>query len=74
MAEEIKPITTEDLVKSQASYKGNSQSDLVEIEIIKDGSFYVKGDKDSVHPTTAAIMKAKGLIKTYKGEKSDKAE
>jgi len=71
MAEETKgakAITTNEIVKSQASYKGNSQSDLVEITIVKDGSFYKKGDKDKVHPTTAAIFKAKGLIDSYKGE------
>lgn len=56
-------MTTETLQKSQAEYKGNSHFDNVDVEIIKDGSFYKKGDKDSVHPTTAAILKAKGLIK-----------
>lgn len=73
MAEEskAKAITKDELVKSQTAYKGNSQSDLVAIEIIQDGSFYKKGDKDNVHPTTAAILKKKGLIKTYKGDKSD---
>ena len=54
--------------ESQASYKGNSHFDLVEIEIVKEGSFYRVGQKDSVHPTLAAILKEKGLIKSYKGE------
>lgn len=54
--------------KAQADYKGNSHFDLVEIEIVKDGDFYKKGDKDSVHPTLAAILKQKGLISSYKGE------
>lgn len=54
--------------KSQSAYKGNSHFDLVEVEIVKDGDFYVKGQKDTVHPTLAAILKQKGLIKSYKGE------
>lgn len=54
--------------KAQADYKGNSHFDLVEIVIVKDGDFYVKGQKDSVHPTLAAILKQKGLITSYKGE------
>lgn len=67
MADE-KKVTKDAIIKSQADYKGDSQSDVVDIEIVKDGSFYKKGDKDSVHPTTAAILKAKGLIDSYKGE------
>lgn len=54
-----------EIVKSQADYKGKSHFDLVEIEIIKDGSYYKKGDKDKVHPSLAAILKAKGLIGDY---------
>ena len=54
------------IIKSQANYKGNSMHDLVEVTIIADGSFYKKGDTDKVHPTTAEILKAKGLIKDYK--------
>jgi hypothetical protein len=54
-----------EIVKSQADYKGNSHFDLVEVVIIKDGSFYTKGDKDKVHPSLAAILKAKGLIGDY---------
>lgn len=54
--------------KAQADYKGNSHFDLVEVEIVQDGSFYTKGQKDNVHPTIAAILKKKGLIKSYKGE------
>jgi len=64
MAEESK-FKREDIVKSQAEYKGNSHFDLVEVEIIKDGDYYKEGDKDKVHPTLAAILKAKGLIKGY---------
>lgn len=55
-----------EIVKSQSEYKGNSHFDFVEVEIIKDGSFYKKGDKDKVHPSLAAILKAKGLIGEYK--------
>ena len=54
-----------EIVKSQADYKGNSHFDFVEVEIVKDGSFYKKGDKDKVHPSLAAILKAKGLIGDY---------
>lgn len=53
---------------SQTDYKGRSHFDKVDVEIIKDGSFYKKGQKDKVHPTLAAILKSKGLIKSYKGE------
>ena len=60
-----KKVTKSDIVKSQADYKGNSHFDFVAVEIIKDGSFYKKGDKDKVHPTMAAILKAKGLIGDY---------
>lgn len=69
-----KAMTKEAIVKSQSSYKGNSQSDLVDIKIVKDGSFYKKGDTDKVHPTTAAILKAKGLIDSYKGEVKTKGD
>ncbi len=55
----------ESIIKSQADYKGNSHFDLVEVEIIKDGDYYKKGQKDKVHPTVAAILKAKGLIGDY---------
>lgn len=58
----------EETRKSQTAYKGNSHFDLVEIEIVEDGSFYKKGQKDNVHPTVAAILKQRGLIKSYKGE------
>lgn len=54
-----------EIVKSQADYKGKSHFDFVEVEIVKDGSFYKKGDKDKVHPSLAAILKAKGLIGDY---------
>lgn len=67
-----KAITTENAVKNapdpkevrkaQAEYKGNQHSDLVEVEIIKDGDYLKKGQKKIVHPTMAAILKAKGLI------------
>lgn len=61
--EEVKAVTKDSITLAQTSYKGNSQSDTVEIEIIKDGSFYKKGQKDTVHQTVAAILKEKGLIK-----------
>lgn len=54
------------IMKAQANYKGNSMHDLVDVEIIMDGSFYKKGDKDRVHPSLAEILKQKGLIKGYK--------
>lgn len=63
MAEEKAKATKEGIIKSQAKSKSKSQIDTVEVEIIKDGSFYKKGDKDTVHPATAEILKAKGLIK-----------
>lgn len=53
----------DEIVKSQAKSKSKTQSDLVKIEIIKDSSFYRKGDTDEVHPATAEIFRAKGLIK-----------
>jgi len=63
--------TKESIIKSQANYKGNSAHDLVEVKIIADGSFYKKGDTDKVHPATAEILKAKGLISGYgKAEKN----
>lgn len=55
--------TKDQLVKSQTNYKGNSHFDYVDVEIIKDGSFYKKGDKDRVHPSLAEILLKKGLIK-----------
>lgn len=58
-----KAVTKESIKKAQANSKSNSQQDLVEVEIIKDGSYYKKGDKDKVHPTLAEILKEKGLIK-----------
>lgn len=74
-----KPVTTEAVVldekaneelrKSQTNYKGNSHFDLVEVEFVKDGSFYKKGQKDKVHPSVAEIFKKKGLIETYKSTK-----
>ncbi len=48
--------------KVQAAYKGNSHFDLVAVAIVKDGDFYKEGEKDKVHPTTAAILESKGLI------------
>lgn len=57
-----KSATKEAIVKSQTSYKGNNQAELVDVKIIKDGNHYKQGDVDKVHPTTAAILKAKGLI------------
>ncbi|HMK57765.1 MAG TPA: hypothetical protein VK462_01790 [Nitrososphaeraceae archaeon] len=64
MAAEDK-FTREGLIKSQADYKGNSHFDYVDITIIKDSDYYKKGDKDRVHPSLAAILKAKGLIGDY---------
>lgn len=64
MSEE-KKITKESVIKSQASYKGNSHFDFVDVIIVKDGDFYKKGDSDRVHPTLAAILKEKGLIGDY---------
>lgn len=76
-----KAVTTESVILdekantetrlAQRSYKGNSHFDKVEVEIIKDGSFYKAGQKDKVHPSLAAILKQKGLISSYKGEKKD---
>ena len=63
MAKEAK-MTTEELVKSQSNYKGDSHFEYVDIEIIEAGSFYKKGDKDRVHPSLAQILLKKGLIKT----------
>jgi hypothetical protein len=68
MSDEAKKFTKDSVVKSQTNYKGNSHFDLVEIEIVKDGSFYKKGDKDKVHPTLAAILKEKGLIGDYESK------
>jgi len=69
MAEEkAKVMTKEEITRAQADYKGNSHFDLVDVEIVKDGDYYKKGDKDRVHPTLAAILKKKGLIDSYKGE------
>lgn len=63
MSDREKEVTTESIVKSQTSYKGNSQSDLEEVVFIKDSDFYKKGQSDVVHPTTAAIFRERGLIK-----------
>ena len=65
MAEEKNKATKASVIKSQAEYKGNSHFDLVEVTIIKDGSYYKVGQKDKVHPTVAAILKEKGLIGEY---------
>lgn len=62
MAQNEKPVTKETIIKSQANYKGSSHHDLVKVTIEADGSFYKKGDVDFVHPATAEILKAKGLI------------
>ena len=60
--EKVKPMSNLSTVIAQADYKGDSHFDLIEVEIIKDGDYYKKGDKDKVHPSLAAILKAKGLI------------
>lgn len=65
---DVKNATKESLVKSQASYKGNSHFDFVDVTIVKDGDYYKKGDKDRVHPTLAAILKEKGLIGEYEND------
>lgn len=65
MAKEETGMKTETIVKSQANYKGNSAHDLVKVTFIADGSFYKKGDTDIVHPATAELFKAKGLIDKY---------
>lgn len=64
MAKEAKAITTKAaIIKSQAKSKSKSQHDTVEVEIIADGNFYKTGDKDTVHPAVAEILREKGLIK-----------
>lgn len=55
-------MTKDKITKAQTEYTGNSHFDMVDIEIVKDGDYYKKGDKDRVHPSLAAILKAKGLI------------
>lgn len=65
-----KKTTKAELVKSQSNYKGNSHFDYVDIEIVKDGDYYKKGDKDRVHPSLAEILKAKGLIDSVPTAKS----
>jgi hypothetical protein len=72
MAEE-KSMSKADIMASQASYKGNSHFDLVKVKITKAGDFYKEGDEDIVHPTLAAILKAKGLISNL-GEKFTRPE
>jgi len=47
---------------AQAAYKGNSHFDLVEVTIVKANEYYKAGEKDKVHPTTAALFEQKGLI------------
>jgi len=46
----------------QSGYKGNHHMDKVEVTISKDTKYYKKGQKDTVHPTTAFIMEEKGVI------------
>ncbi len=46
---------------AQAAYKGNSLRDTVKIEILKDARYYRKGDVDTVHQATAALLKKKGV-------------
>ena len=53
----------DEIKKTQAKARSKSQADTVEVEFVKDTSFYKKGDKDRVHPTTAEIFKAQGYIK-----------
>lgn len=75
MANEEKGSTKAEIMKSQANYKGKEHSDLVKVTIIKDGDFYKKGDTDIIHPATAEILKAKGLIdkmEKYEAPKEEK--
>jgi hypothetical protein len=68
MADKENKATKASILKSQAEYKGNSHFDLVEVKIIKDGSYYKAGQTDKVHPTVAAILKEKGLIGEYEND------
>lgn len=59
---EMDALTTENIVKSQSEYKGNTQLDRVTVKVIEDGKHVKKGKEYSVHPTTAMIWQQKGLI------------
>lgn len=74
MADEkkVKAITTEELQKSQAEYKGNDLYELVEVTFTEASKYYKKGAKDVVHPATAEVFKAKGLKFTSKKVDRDK--
>lgn len=67
-----KPMTTEELQKTQAEYKGNDLYELVELTFTEDSTYYKKGSKDEVHPATAELFKAKGLKFTTKKVDRDK--
>lgn len=60
--ERMDAVTTENLIKTQSEYKGNSQLDRVTVKAVKNGNFMKKDKEYSVHPTTALIMQEKGLI------------
>lgn len=64
--EKVKPMSTESIVLAQTDYKGNSHFDTEEVEIIADGNYYKKGQKDTVHPSLAAILREKGLVAAKK--------
>lgn len=77
MSEPIKPVTTKSVAikekevqkevqKSQASYKGNSNKDRVEVEFTKTTTHHTEGDTKKVHPTVAAIFAKKGIAKLVK--------
>lgn len=56
--EEQNKVTKE----SQAKYEGNHHMDKVEVTINQETPYYKKGQKDTVHPTTALIFESKGII------------
>lgn len=77
MAQE-KAVTTKSVVSdadknaqtrsAQAEYDGNHHMDKVDVKITKDSKYFKKGQTVSVHPTTAAIFKQKGIIGEYKND------
>lgn len=62
--EQMQPqlMTAQAIRQVQAQYKGNQHSDLVEVTITTDGRYLKAGQKLLVHPTSALILKAQGLI------------
>jgi len=55
-------MTAQSIRQSQAAYRGNQHSDLVEITITSDGKYLKAGQVLRVHPTSALILKQRGLI------------